>query len=194
MYRWLWTMAFLTGRTPAILVLTMAFLCLMYFTFISNQLGVGLGDVSKRPSSLSQPASSAPAGFVTMVTTDNTHLDRMTVWAIFILNIAVVGTVNGLYLWSTLVDLSSDVRVSIQFGVGLFSFVWSMVILRGGLSADLKESQSGVWLLTCLNIVNSVFIPCMVTTFSSPSCYQVVFSLCCSSWLLTSFLDAVASC
>jgi hypothetical protein len=106
--------------------------------------------------------------------------------------------VNGLYLWSTLQNLSADVRICIQFSFGLFSILWSAVI-RGSLSSKIKESRYGVWLLTCLSMTNNVVIPCLVTALSSPSCYLVSslhyqstlslsFFLSCSSDPLTSFL------
>jgi hypothetical protein len=81
--------------------------------------------------------------------------------------------VNGLYLWSTLMDLSRDLRIWIQFSFGLFSSLWGVLVLRGVLSPKIKESVYGVWLFLCLNIVNTVVIPCLVTALSSPSCYQV---------------------
>lgn len=38
-YNWLWTMAFLSGYTPAIILLLMYFLCLLYLIFVFNRLG-----------------------------------------------------------------------------------------------------------------------------------------------------------
>ena len=97
---------------------------------------------------------------------------RLMVWIIFTLNVVVVGTVNGLYLWSTLLDLTSVIRVWIQFSFGLFSFLWN-IALRRGLPSQITKSKSGVWLFSCLYVMNSVVIPCIVTSLSSPSCYQV---------------------
>jgi Leucine-rich repeat (LRR) protein len=177
MYNWLWTMAFVSGATPAIIFLLMCLVTLSSFTFVTNRLG-SVSNLSEE-SPLYSPTSK------TKTTYDHDHLQILTVWTIFIFNVVVVGTVNGLYLWSTLIDLASDVRIWIQFSFGLFSFLWN-VVLRRGLSSKIKESRSGVWLFTCLNVMNSVIIPCIVTTLSSPSCYQVRHSS-----VTHSFFDAI---
>jgi Leucine-rich repeat (LRR) protein len=156
MYNWLWTMAFVSGTTPAIILLVTGYVCLSYFNVFMSRLG---GKEGPSQSDLLSPSL-----------TDNQ--DRLTVWTVFLLNIAVVGTVNGLYIWSTLLDLASDVRLWIQLSFALFTFLWS-VILRIGLPSRIKESGYGVWLFICLNAMNSVMIPCAVTALSTPSCYQV---------------------
>jgi Leucine-rich repeat (LRR) protein len=168
MYNWLWTMAFVSGTTPAIIFLLMCLVCLFCFTFAINRLGCAT-DINKEPSPL--PTFITPNAKPVTIE-DQPHLQMLMVWVIFVLNVVVVGTVNGLYLWSTLLDLSSDVRIRIQFSFGLFSFLWS-VVLRLGLPLKIKESASEVWLFIGLIVMNSVIIPCIVTALSSPSCYQV---------------------
>jgi Leucine-rich repeat (LRR) protein len=167
MYNWLWTMAFLSGTIPAIILLVTCFVCLSFFTFVINRLG-GAADLDTLPSPFSDSTASKTVG----TNVHESHSPRLTVWGFFILNIGIVGTANGLYLWSTLLYLASDVRIWIQFSFGLFSFLWS-VVLRHGLPSKIKESRSGIWLFTRLNVMNSVVIPCMATALSSPSCYQV---------------------
>jgi hypothetical protein len=166
MYRWLWTMAFVSGELPSILVFILALACLLFFTFFMTRLGLkgrsSKAKIVQCDASTTEETKQRPA-----------QVTSSTIVAlIFALNITLVGTVNGLYLWSTLIDLSSVTRIWIQFAVGFFSFVWSVVIRRG-LPEDLIESKDGLWLLTCLSIANTVIIPCLVTSFSSPSCYQV---------------------
>jgi Leucine-rich repeat (LRR) protein len=195
MYRWLWTVAFVSGTVPSVLLLTVTFLCLMFFCFILTVLGVDhdsprsvqelemkderdpervdhLRDTSVAiPDEVPQLAT--PVGRDTSFDGDPNEFLVSGVWVILLANIAVVGTVNGLYLWSTLLDLSNLMRILIQFSFGLFTFVWRVLILRGGLPTRLKESRYGVRLFTYLNIVNTVIIPCVVTALSDPSCYQV---------------------
>jgi Leucine-rich repeat (LRR) protein len=155
MYSWLWTMAFVSGSTPAIILLLTNFLCLSYFNLVMNRLGG-----NEVPSRLVSPSAASPLSM------------SKAVWTILFLNIAVVGTVNGLYIWSTLLDLESDDRVWIQISFALFSFLWSAALPRG-LSSEIKDSRHGVWLFLCLNAMNSVLIPCAVTALSTPTCYQV---------------------
>jgi hypothetical protein len=159
MYNWLWTMAFLSGHIPAALFFLLGLVCLMLFTFILNLLGKQ--QETDTCAALSLPPSSDYSLIVTVGT-------------IFLVNIIVVGTVNGLYVVSTLQDISSDIRIWIQLSVGLFSFLWSVIVLRSKiLSSTIKESKYGVWLFVCLNVMNNVVIPCLATALSSPSCYQV---------------------
>jgi hypothetical protein len=172
MYNWLWTMAFVSGTTPAMVLMVAGFVCLLYFTAVMNRLGD-----NEKPLPPSLSALSTRPALLLSIKDDKVHLMRITiVWVVFFLNLAVVGTANGLYIWSTLLDLASDVRLWIQLSFALFSSLWSLV-LRIGLPSHIKESRYGVWLFSCLNVMNSVLIPCAVTALSTPSCYQV------SPWL-----------
>jgi hypothetical protein len=158
-------MAFVSGTTPAIILMVAGFVCLLYFTVAMNRLSS-----SEEPLPL-LPALHSPT--LKSVKDREERLVRITaVWAVFLLNVAVVGTVNGLYLWSTLLDLARDVRLWIQLSFALFSSLWS-VVLRIGLPSQIKESRYGVWLFICLNVINTVIIPCALTALSTPSCYQV---------------------
>jgi Leucine-rich repeat (LRR) protein len=178
MYNWLWTMAFVSGTTPAIIVLVMGFICLLYFNCMMNQLG---GNVESSPS-------------LSMGKKDNQcHFLRVTVWFVFFLNISVVGMMNGLYIWSTLIDMKTDVRIWIQVSFSFVSFLWS-VVLRGGLPSHIKESRYGVWLFICLNVMNSVIIPCLVTALSTPSCFQVSPSSLSACFVLIFILQLEIAC
>jgi Leucine-rich repeat (LRR) protein len=158
MYNWLWTMAFVSGTTPAIILLLMGFICLSTFNMIVNRLGTANEELTS-PGSVSEP--------------NNQHqFFRFTVWSIFILNIVIVGTINGLYIWSTLLKIATRSRIWIQVSFALFTFLWN-ILLRFGLPREIKESKYGVWLFTSLNGINTVLIPCLATALTSPSCYQV---------------------
>jgi uncharacterized membrane protein YhaH (DUF805 family) len=168
MYNWLWTMAFVSGTTPAIILLVAGFVCLSYFTVAVNRLG---GIDERSPSEPSRSPS------FKLVKGAQTHFVRSSVWVVFLVNITLVGTINGLYIWSTLLDLESDFRIWIQLFFALFSSLWSLV-LRICLPSQIKESRYGVWLFICLNVMNTVMIPCVVTALSTPSCYQVSLATC----------------
>jgi hypothetical protein len=154
-YNWLWAMTFVSGTTPAIILLVAGFVCLSYFNVMMNRLG-----------------GSDKASLKSVTVEEGNFMRVTSVWLVFFLNIIVVGTVNGLYVWSTLLDLTSDVRLQIQLSFALFSSLW-IVVLRLGLPSQIKESRYGVWLFICLHAMNSVMIPCAVTALSTPSCYQV---------------------
>jgi Leucine-rich repeat (LRR) protein len=192
LYRWLYTTAFLSGAVPSVLLLTVTLLCLMAFCLIINFLA------SRREPLKENPAESCDHSISVVSSGTQIHqspsqcqsnnedlsednqpgeLLMSAVWIILIVNIAVVGTVNGLYLWSTLLDLSKHIRILIQFSFGLFTLAWRVLIIDRGLPRQMKESRDGVWLFSCLNVVNTVLIPCVVTALSDPSCYQVSLSL-----------------
>jgi hypothetical protein len=164
MYNWLWTMAFVSGTTPAIILLVAGFVCLSYFNFIMNRLGGG-----EKTSPLLSVSKAIEFD-------EKAYSFRRLLAAVFLINIIVVGTVNGLYVWSTLLDLASDIRLWIQLSFALFSFLWGAT-LRRGLPTHIKESRYGVWLFICLNVINNVMIPCVVTALSTPSCYQVRYHI-----------------
>lgn len=176
MYRWLWTMAFLSGSIPAIILLVVTLVCLMFFSFILNQI---ILKTKFQSTSESQLPSLTDDTIPTSLPDSNLLQKRSEkslvgpVWIVFIFNTLVVGAVNGLYLWSTLVDLSANVRLWIQVGFAFFSFLWNVAILQGTIPLKIKDSRYGVLLFSCLSLMNHVIIPCIVTALSSPSCYQV---------------------
>jgi hypothetical protein len=166
MYNWLWTMAFVSGTIPAIILLVASFVCLSYFNAMMNRLSHEEPSPSPVDSPLPVPSSS--------LSSDQARSWKLPVWGVFLFNIVIVGTVNGLYIWSTLLDLASDIRVGIQLSFALFSSLWS-VVLQIALPSRIKRSKYGVWLFICLNVMNNVMIPCLVTALSTPSCYQVSY-------------------
>jgi Leucine-rich repeat (LRR) protein len=163
LYRWLWTTAFISGTVPSILLMLVTLVCLLSLCWFLHILRVN--NSSDREINPLSPHGHPNHQDAAVPTT-------LLVWVILFINIAVVGAVNGLYLWSTLLDLSTNVRFFIQFAFGFFIFAWRSLVLRRGLPVRLKESQYGVWLFACLNVVNMVLIPCVVTALSNPSCYQ----------------------
>lgn len=200
-YQWYFTIAYLSGILPGLLVLIICFislwtfyLSLMYLKrrFTLHPSNKNNHEIKKNhdiedqefSSSLAvQDNSSAMTNQTNPTTSMNTHpsSSRMSLkfttrgWIflclISFLNIGVVGTVNGLYVWSTLKNLSSLERLSIRLGVSLFGMLWK-VIMRSILSTEVKTSLSGIWLLSLFGVINGVIIPCLATTFTSPSCYQ----------------------
>jgi hypothetical protein len=196
MYRWLWTVVFVTGTVPCLLFLLVTFLCLLCFSLILNMIGTETRSLGCERVRELENQSASDRGFnrkvvslsLSLQTHENENENEMirkkeveslfsvAVWLVLMTNIAMVGTVNGLYLWSTLLNLSNDVRFLIQILFGLFIFTWRVVILPSGLPLRLKESRYGLWLFSWINVVNTVVIPCVVTALSDPSCYQVSYN------------------
>jgi hypothetical protein len=172
LYRWLWTMAFLSGTVPSALLLVVTLMCLMCLCLLLNILGVESRDDFKNQSKGNSDSSGDGNDPPSVIPQPDLLIS--VVWLVLLVNIVVVGAVNGLYLWSTLLDLSTNFRLLIQFAFGFFIFTWRSLILRRGLPDRLKESRYGIWLFACLNVVNTVIIPCLATALSDPSCYQVM--------------------
>lgn len=187
MYRWLWTITFISGFVPSVLLMFVVLTCSMCFCFLLKVWKQDFVQESERlkiamdSPSLSEDTLPVNKDSDVVSTIGNKEseiiVSKSAVWLILFVNISVVGMVNGLYLWSTLLNLSNKIRFLIQFSFGLFTFLWRTFILRGGLPTRLKESKYGVWLFTCISIVNTVIIPCVLTALSDPSCYQVSFSI-----------------
>jgi Leucine-rich repeat (LRR) protein len=172
LYRWIWTMAFLTGRLPAVILLMMMFVCLIYFCYFVNLL-------SKSSNTSLAPTMSLNQLPVPPLTQGDQTPQSLTliIWMTILFNVSVIGAINGLYLWSTLQDLSRGTRIWIQFIFGFFSFLWNGIFLRKLFPNEIQKSKYEVWLLTCLTVINNVAIPCLIFLLSSPACYQV--RLCC---------------
>jgi Leucine-rich repeat (LRR) protein len=174
-YQWLWTTAFVSGNIPAAIFMVVDFLCLALFDWII----VHLGDRTEQQETSDPQISSLPPS-PSLLPSQRQKSRRdywlmATVWFIFFVDTTVVGTVNGLYIASTLQDISPDARLWTQVSFGFFSIVW-ILFLHGLIPSKIKESRYGVWLLMCLYVMNSVIIPCLATALSSPTCYQVSVS------------------
>jgi Leucine-rich repeat (LRR) protein len=161
LYQWLWSLAFLSGSVPAVLLILMCVISLIGFCIMINHLNSQYPFIPK--SSIHSAEESIPIF---------PHHHRWLVFFTVIINLGVVGTMNGLYLWSTLRDLSTSAQVGIQFGFAFSCLLWTFAV-RGLIGTNIKESRYGVWLFLILYLLNSVVIPCVVTALSSPSCYQV---------------------
>ena len=100
------------------------------------------------------------------------QMDVLYLWLTIFLNIVIVGTVNGLYVWSTLKNLSYFYRFMIQLSLSLFNTILKS-LLRSIFPIRIKYSLLGVWSFSLIGVMNGVLIPCVVTTLTSPNCYQV---------------------
>jgi hypothetical protein len=178
-YRWFLTVAYLSGIIPGTLLLVACYISLSFFLYLlhaidtprdsrssnSNSRSSSPSPPSHLPSDLRSSSSSTPLPSLT-------RRDRLLLVILMIANVAIVGLVNGLYIYSTLIDLSGTFRIVIQLSLSLFNLIWGVILLNLFPQA-IEKSRWSVWLLCCFNVSNSVVIPCIVTALTSPSCYQV---------------------
>jgi hypothetical protein len=155
MYRWFATVAFISGQLPAAILLSITFILLLTISLYLTRIG-------RSPQLDTQFSDGAITKYL-----------PLRVLIIFIINLAFVGTANGLYIWSTLRQYSADTHIKIQISLAIFKSIWSFGILPILFPSSLKDTKRGVRLITLMNLMNTVILPCIVTALTSPSCYQV---------------------
>jgi Leucine-rich repeat (LRR) protein len=156
-YRWLGTVAFLSGTIPALLLMIVVATALFCFTFILSTMK--LKEENRiRPLSISDSGRLAESSWSLLF--------------LFLINISLIGTLNGVYVWSTLIDLSPQFQTLSKFLLSFCLVVWNLILGRL-IPQSMKVSSSGVWMRCFLYLTNTVTIPMIVTTLTSPSCYQV---------------------
>jgi hypothetical protein len=85
-----------------------------------------------------------------------------------LLNALVVGTVNALYIVSTTQERTSTQQFLIRLSLAAFNSTWSSLCLPL-LSFSRLSRKVKLFVIA----INTIFIPCIVTALTSPSCYQV---------------------
>jgi Leucine-rich repeat (LRR) protein len=162
MYGFTASVAYMSGEAPAVLLLlgwgmlltlyAALYVWLKYFTKISELESV---DESKASKFLK-----IYDGFVLM--------------GVLGANSAIVGAVNGLYLYSIYEDLTSDSRVLIQVLVSFFSVLFNLMCVPV-LASVIKVPAQNCRARLLMMILNNIFIPCTVAACASPSCFKVQY-------------------
>jgi hypothetical protein len=164
LYRWMWTTAFIKGVVPAGLLLlawmiSAGLLIAMVDMMVRQQ---SRGQLLLRKSSIYELDGLTPA---------ERYRHLLSVGAMVLANIAIVGTVNGLFIYSTLRDLSPATHFWVEITVSVFKIIWNSWLLP--FVARKYQRRHSPSLLAKLTIFNAIFIPCLAAAFTSPSCFQV---------------------
>ena len=93
------------------------------------------------------------------------------------LNIAIVGVLNGLYVYLTLQELQVTTHLLIQICFAIIKYTWNFIIVPSVILSPLSASPRRSWLHAGVNMLNSVFIPCIASSFTSTSCFQVFIQI-----------------
>jgi Leucine-rich repeat (LRR) protein len=170
LYRWEWTAAYLTGSLPAGFLLLAWGIVICTFLYCRGRLSqlistehrsrfsshsLSIESESELSSSSSSPELSSWQG-------KGESLLYISV------NIIVMGTVNSLYILSTTQERSPTQQFFIRLSLALFNAFWSSICLP---LLDISKQSKRIKLL--IIAINTIFIPCIVTALTSPSCYQV---------------------
>ena len=166
-YLWLLSMAYMKGYLPTLLVIVVWSTAM--FTMVIFVLK-------------SKCESLAP---MHTVTNENETVDatvhsskklKFAYAAIFLLNFITIVAINGTYIFFTNQALSPAAHAAIQLLLAFFKVGWNMAFIPL-LVKPIQSAPMFVELVLLLFVFNNILIPCMVTVFTSPSCYQVRYSV-----------------
>jgi hypothetical protein len=161
MYFWVTTTAYITGELPATLLLIAWLGCVCAFVKLMNSTTMDTSSGNSKMHELSiSKASYIKFSFL------------------LLFNICAVGLMNGLYVYFTLLELDVWIHTAIQICFAFIKYVWNFIIVPGIVFNPLPISPYRSWLKLFVNMLNSVFIPCIASLFTSTSCFQVIIVNC----------------
>ena len=172
-YRWTLSIAYVKGNVPAVLLMLMwaSVICVMAMLVVKDGPLRRLVTTSSTHSHRSVTISSQGDREAATPPPSTLH-SRVTYSLIFLLNAAVAGSVNGLYIYYSDQALSPATHLSIQLAVALFKVGWNMAIVPL-LAKPMKTSVKIVAIELIILVFNNILIPSLVTAFTSPACFQV---------------------
>jgi hypothetical protein len=161
LYRWEWTTAYFSGVLPSTLLMLAWILVICAFLYCVKQYLWGVLSAHQTSKSRIQCCQSSYS---------SQQMSRVIFNNLFLLlvNIAVMGTINALYIIATNQNFSPTLILMIQISMALFKTFWNKFYLP-----ILDFSKQSHRLRIFLLVLNSIFIPCIATAFTSPTCFQV---------------------
>jgi hypothetical protein len=172
-YRWLFNLVYMKGELIAVLMMLawMGLIVLLFFIYYKcdmKRLSDRHGEAAKKQSSvhvedmmLSRPKK--PFDYKSF----------LQYFLLFLLNLFIVVNVNGSYIYSTYQDLHPLTTFLIQVGLAIFKMVYALMFVPI-LTREIKDPTTNIAVRSMLNLFNNLFIPCLATAFTSPTCYQVM--------------------
>ena len=172
-YRWAMSTAFVKGLLPALLLMLIWLFVVIVMVMLLTQKSPLRWVVARQ--SYIQPRKNQhclddkvqPSGLSS----------KVAYAAILLLNVLIMGAVNGLYIYYANQALSPAVYSAMQLAVALFKVGWNMAVVPL-LVKSLEQSSIRVKAELTILIFNNVLIPCIVTAFTSPACFQVCVRHC----------------
>lgn len=197
-YSWLLSMAYITGNIPASLLLFgwISVFGLCYFLFSQGTTEVAFPILFQRRRGSSRGASchdfdsrwsgdtedSALCGSGSggggcsrelQGEEDSPETTPMYLHCLcFAGNLCVVTCVNILYVISTFQPMTSVEHLAIQICVAAFKVVYNNIVLHKLTTWLTVTQESNIKMQLILSIINKILIPCVITAFASPSCFQ----------------------
>jgi hypothetical protein len=185
-YGWMLSVAYVTGNLPASLLL---FGWVSVFSFCYFLLAQKSADIALFPTCCNQDqgssrdASCHVDGRESVVRDDGNNMNnnditrgditsRIFYALLFLGNVAIVACVNILYVISTFEAMTPTEHLLTQIGVATFKFIYNGIMLHKLLAWLTATEESNIKTQLILSIFNKIIIPCVVTAFTSPSCFQ----------------------
>ena len=170
-YYWTLSIAYLRGNVPAVLVMFM-WTCVISVVVLFLVKDGPLRRFVTTSHTHSRGKISISSKEASDTATPSTLQSSLTYSSIFLFNIIVTGSVNGLYIYYSEQALTPAVHLSIQIAVAVFKVGWNMAIVPV-LAKPLKTPGKIVGIELVILVFNNIVIPSIVTGFTSPACFQV---------------------
>lgn len=185
-YRWLLSLTYMRGELPLVFLLFMwaSSICALrlltardgpiykWFPWLSDFIKVRhlSGDGSDVRIEVARRSSGSGGE-------DDLNLSKKIRYAMYLfilmINVTIVGCVNGVYVHFSSQALPPTLLVSMQICLALFKITWNMVVVPV-LSRPLRGVEKIVKIELYLRIINDIFLPCIVVALTSPACFQVM--------------------
>jgi Leucine-rich repeat (LRR) protein len=180
LYRWLWTTAYAKSELIAgMLMAAWAVSILLFVSLLSLWLTNPSSNNLSRPASLasSSPSSSTNDPFQTfilslMAVSQFTLMDATQLLTLTLLNLFVVGGVNAVYIIAVFRELSPDQHLLVQLAMASFKYFWNFVCVPWLILGPLKNTRYKASLRLVFMLLNSVWVPFVVTALTSPLCFR----------------------
>jgi hypothetical protein len=165
-YAWFWTLAYMRGVLPATLmllawcvVMTTLFYCVRMAYAIPVDKAIQSEDTN--PSMKNDAATEEPAFKSLSIR-----------FLVYVVNATLTAVVNGIYIFSTQQPLSAGLRFGFQLGLAVFRLGYAYCVVPL-LPVSKDKPLANIVFIFRLTVVNNFIIPCVVTAFTSPSCFRV---------------------
>lgn len=172
-YRWMGTLAYLRGRLSATLILVMWLAAVAFLRALTMHEGPFRSWFPWRSARRYTSGLSSTATESYHLTYASTSIFTVIKYIVICLvNIAIVGTVNGCYIYLTSQSLSPTSLVISQISLAVFKVIWNVAIVPS-LARPMKSADKIIRVELVLLLFNNILLPCIVTALTSPACFQV---------------------
>jgi hypothetical protein len=167
------SVAFVSGMAPATVLMTTWIIAVCFLTWqLLGRRQVSTNSLPSIPISNSEKSTADNYAHIKKWQSDTGVVVGAKIATVLFINMLIVVTFNGLYVYSTLFEFSTASKLSIQIAIAIFKYLYSFVIVPAVILAPVKDLPSVLWIKISVLLINSVFVPCLVTAVTEPLCYQ----------------------